>query len=334
MNQHHRQPYVAGKLYPADTEILSLQIASLSASAVQKKVRHVKAIITPHAGLMYSGKVAASVFNQIDADARYQRVFIIGSSHHEIFEKATLFNDGHFIMPYGIETVDTDFCNELAALYPDIFVCNADSHLREHSIEIQLPFLHFALRHPFKIVPILIGTLHSATCARIASVLKSYFTANNLFIISSNFSHYLPLHEATLIDHETKNAILSNKPETLLNTLAALKNLHSPNLVTGLCGWNAVLTLLYLTTGNDQIKYYDIDYGNSGESEYNCNPKRVVGYRGIAVAEHMESKIEAYCRAEASASLPERSIHQKDSTDFCKKIQEAATIQPDRSEQK
>src|SRR5450830_706032 len=104
-----RQPAVAGKFYPANPDKLQLELMNIFESAVPKQCNQVRAIISPHAGYIFSGKVAASAFNQIDAEINYKRVFLIGSSHCISFDKAAVYCDGDFVMPYGKEKVDTTF---------------------------------------------------------------------------------------------------------------------------------------------------------------------------------------------------------------------------------
>lgn len=290
MDSKNRLPAVAGKFYPKESDILAEQVAGLFAFAEPKKTKYVRAIIVPHAGYMFSGSVAASAFNQIDPDAHYKRVFIIGSSHHESFEKAAIYCEGDFIMPYGTEKVDSAFCKMLADRHPAIFACNSKPHQEEHTIEVQLPFLHHVMKHDYSIVPILIGTATPSVCCTIASVLKHYLTSENLFIISTDFSHYPGYKDACDIDAATKDAILTNDPHALTDTLSANISKNIPHLATSLCGWTSVLTLLYMTVGNECMQYYAIDYRNSGDVKYYGDRNRVVGYWGIVVAEHKEEK--------------------------------------------
>lgn len=281
----NREPAVAGKFYPSNPEKLQQELTDLFATAVPKKFNHIRAIIAPHAGYIYSGKVAASAFNQIDAGISYKRIFLIGSSHIKFFDKAAVYCDGDFMMPYGKERVDTAFGNMLVECYPDIFTDDSSAHKQEHSLEVQLPFLHHVLKTGYCIVPIVIGTSSPATCKQIADALKSYLNPDNLFIISTDFSHYPEYSDAMKIDAATRQAILANDPETLLTTLSENAKKHIPHLVTSLCGWTSVLTLLDMTTHNDSLEYHSIDYCNSGDIQYYGDHNSVVGYWGIALAE-------------------------------------------------
>jgi len=280
-----RLTVVAGKFYPEDPDKLNQELKSLFASAIPKKFNEVRAIVSPHAGYIYSGKVAASSFNQIDYTTNYKRIFLIASSHHINFDKAAVYCDGDFIMPYGKEIVDIDFSKMLVESFPDIFTANPDAHLNEHSLEVQLPFLHYVLKTSYCIVPIVIGTSDPEVCRRIASALKPYLNADNLFIISSDFSHYPEYSNARKVDAVTKDAILSNNPNVLLTTLSDNSQKHIPHLATSLCGWTSVLTLLYMTTLYNSLEYRAIAYSNSGDIKYYGERDRVVGYWAISLIE-------------------------------------------------
>ena len=278
-----RQPAVAGKFYPADPDKLQQELTNLFAEAVPKQCNQVRAILSPHAGYIYSGRVAASAFNQIDGKISYKRIFLIASSHHYSFNKAAVYCDGDFLMPYGKEKVDTDFGKMLVETYPDIFTDDSSAHSDEHSIEVELPFLQYVIETEYCIVPIVIGTSGPEICKRIASVLKPYLTPDNLFIISTDFSHYPEYSDARKVDEATKNAILENDPKVLSATLSDNAKKHIPHLETSLCGWASVLTLLYMTTQNDSLEYRAIEYLNSGDAKHSGDRDQVVGYWAIAL---------------------------------------------------
>lgn len=280
-----RKSAVAGQFYPVNPEKLQKALDSLFAEAIPKQHQNVRAIISPHAGYVFSGKVAASTFNQIDGEATYKRVFLLASSHEANFGGAAVYCDGDFEMPYGKVPVDTVFGKRLVERYPEIFSDNRKPHIREHSLEVQLPFLHQIIKTAYWIVPIIIGTSDPSICQDIAKALKPWFNENNLFIISSDFSHYPKEKDAQIIDELTKEAILSNDPEKLLTTLAENDKKRIYHLATSLCGWTSVLTLLYMTAGNLSMKYHAIAYQTSANAINYGNPDRVVGYWGISVSE-------------------------------------------------
>jgi len=295
MSEHpifNRHPAVAGQFYPANPDVLQQELSALFAEAAPKQYENVRAIISPHAGYVFSGGIAASAFNQIDDSVDYKRVFIVASSHQVYFEGAAVYCDGDFLMPYGKEEVDTEFGKTLVESYPELFTNDKSPHLDEHSIEVQLPFLHYVLKGKYKIVPIVLGTSDHAVCRRIAGALKSYLNADNLFVISSDFSHYPNYENAKAVDLTTKQAISSNNPKHLLSALAENAGKHIPHLATSLCGWTSVLTLLYMTENNELFNYKGIKYSNSGDAAIYGDHDKVVGYWAIALTEKVVDKDE------------------------------------------
>jgi hypothetical protein len=152
---------------------------------------------------------------------------------------------------------------------------------------VQLPFIQYHLKNDLSIVPIIIGTQSAQTCKKIASALKPYFNEKNLFIISSDFSHYPSYGDAMTTDKKTCDAILTSSAEKLLKTLQENDNQNTPNLATSLCGWTSVVTLLYLTGNDPEYEYTSVQYLNSGDSKY-ANKSQVVGYWAIAVSKKPE----------------------------------------------
>jgi len=278
-----RKPAMAGLFYPAETEKLQEEVERLFKSAIPYKGDHVRAIIVPHAGYQFSGGVAASSFNQINGDTHYKRIFIIASSHHHKFRGASVWCGGDYVMPYGKERVDKVFGKMLVGNFPDIFTSDETPHIEEHGIETQLPFLHHVMKSRYSIVPIIIGTDDPYICREIAKVLTPYFSPENLFIVSSDFSHYPEYDAAVEIDRKTMESVISGNPERLLRRLRKNEEEGIPNLVTSLCGWTSVLILLEITKNDESVRYYPVEYKNSGDEPLSGDHERVVGYWGIKI---------------------------------------------------
>ena len=291
-NLINRKPVVAGQFYPGKPDELNAELIRLFAGAVQKKATNdVLAIISPHAGYVFSGPVAASSFNQLDPRKDYNTIFVIGSSHRTMFDGASIYNKGHYETPLGIVKVDLETAN-LLINKNDVFKFKSDAHDYEHSLEVQLPFLQHVLETDFKIVPIVIATQSRNTVKKIAEALKPYFTRENLFIISTDFSHYPDYEDAVEVDKATADAIITGIPEELLSTLRKNEQKGIPNLATSLCGWTSVLTLMYITEGNSGIKYEPVEYRNSGDAKNYGDKSRVVGYYSIAVVAKNSNPVE------------------------------------------
>jgi len=283
----NRRAVFAGQFYAANPDTLKRDLDMYFAKAEPKKCDHVMAIISPHAGYVFSGKTAASAFNQIDGNKKYDNIFVITTSHRTSFEGASVYYLGNYITPLGEVKVNRVLAKELIDKH-NSFTYRHDAHAQEHSLEVQLPFLQHVLKTDFQIVPIVIGTQSVKTIEKISEALKPYFNANNLFIISTDFSHYPTYEAAKKIDHLTAEAIVKNKAEILLNQLAANEKTQTSGLATSLCGWSSVLTLLKITEADPQIKAIIVDETNSGDSEYG-EKNRVVGYAAIAFSKDQKS---------------------------------------------
>ncbi|NPA37807.1 MAG: AmmeMemoRadiSam system protein B [Chlorobi bacterium] len=278
-----RESVVAGRFYEGDKNALKAEVEKyLTPQSKSDYLEDLIALIVPHAGYVFSGKIAGMGYKAIDPDKEYKNVFVIGSSHHVWFEGASVYNRGDYITPLGRVEVNKEIADELIAS-SKYFSFNPDAHSKEHSLEVQLPFLQVQLHKPFKIVPIVLGTQDPYVCRQLAKILKKYFVPGNLFVISSDFSHYPDYETAIEVDKQTAEAIMSNEPERLLKAVKDIKQRHDPNLLTGLCGWTSVLTLMYMTEGDNSIEYKHLGYMNSGDVPYYGDKNRVVGYNAIAV---------------------------------------------------
>ena len=282
-----RATYAAGRFYPSGAAELRNTLEGLFEKAKPKSVENVVAIICPHAGYEFSGSVAASSYNQIDSDKIFDNIFIIASSHQVSFNGASIYNQGDYLTPLGKVKVNIDLANDLIKQHP-VFVFRADADKNEHSCEVQVPFLQYHLKKEFKIVPIILGTQTPQTCKEIAKALKPFFNDRNLFVISSDFSHYPKYDDANKVDHETSDAIVSNSASNLLKVLQSHEDQNIGNLATSLCGWTSVLTLLDITGDQKEYQFTQIDYRNSGDSKY-ADKSQVVGYWSIAVSQTKKS---------------------------------------------
>jgi MEMO1 family protein len=283
-----REPVYAGQFYPASGKELSMQLNELFAGAKVAADNHFpRAIIAPHAGYNFSGQVAASAYNQILTDSAYRRVFVLASSHQYFFKGAAVCISGSFSTPLGRVAVDTELAEKLIESNK-LFRYHEDAHRYEHSLEVQLPFIQHKLGDNFLLVPVIIGTNNPSDCQSIATTLEPWFTKDNLFVISTDFSHYPAYDDAVENDLQTADAICSIDPEILLRQIDTQKNID--NLATSLCGWTSVLTLLYLTQ-NKKLEYNKIHYLNSGDSKPYGDKERVVGYWAISVCDKEDKRV-------------------------------------------
>lgn len=284
----NRKPIASGTFYPSGINELRNNLHALFEEAESRdKMSDIMALIVPHAGYVYSGMVAASGYQQLNPDKTYKRIFLIGSSHRAAFEGASIYAAGHYETPLGRAMVDQELAGQLIQKH-DCFHYYQDAHQYEHSLEVQLPFLQYYLNKPFKIVPIILGTQQIETCREIGTILREHFTEENLFIISTDFSHYPPYEQAKQVDKNTAQAIMSKKPSRLIDVLDENAKQDILNLQTSLCGWSSVLSFLYLLEDFPDIEPKEIMYKNSGDSDAGSKDQ-VVGYYSIAFS-HLEEK--------------------------------------------
>ena len=283
-----RQPAVAGSFYPSDKTELLQMLTGYFKQASEVIGQQPLALIVPHAGYVYSGKTAAIGYAQIDRNASFKHIFIIGSSHTMFFNGASAYSIGDFLTPLGRVAVDT-LAAWLVKKYS--FISNdTRPHEREHCLEVQLPFLQYWLKKPFSIVPIIIGGESPETCKKLASALEPFFNSENLFIISSDFSHYPAYEASNYSDSIMANAILTNSSRTLLKAKASIESSNIPALETAMCGWTSILTLLDMSEKHPELAFRKILHTNSGDTKFG-DKKRVVGYNTIALISNKPREI-------------------------------------------
>jgi AmmeMemoRadiSam system protein B len=225
---------------------------------------HPKALIVPHAGYVYSGPVAAAAYRLLNA-ARdvITRVVLLGPSHHAAFDGLALCSWTQFNTPLGSVALDAEAVERIVAL-PHVRIDDA-AHLREHCLEVQLPFLQ-AVLDKFKIVPLLVG---DATPEQVAQPIECLWGGEEtLIIVSSDLSHYHDYATAVARDHKTTRLIETLRLEEL--------NDHDA------CGCRAIRGLL-LVARRRGLRVLTIDLQNSGDT---AGPRStVVGYGAYAFEE-------------------------------------------------
>lgn len=251
-----RVPAVAGAFYPNDKSQLRAMIQGYL-DRVQIQKAPPKAIIAPHAGYIYSGPIAASVFAQL-RQMRHdiQRVVLLGPSHRVPFTGLALTTADAYTTPLGTVPIDKEACLLLKDL-PQVITYD-DAHIPEHSLEVEVPFLQEVLDQ-WSLVPLVVG---QSSPEAISEVLERLWGGpETLVVISSDLSHYLDYETAQTIDQATSQAIESLHWQAI-----------SPE---GACGRLPISGLLHRAyhTG---LKPQTIDLRNSGDTA--GTKDRVVGY--------------------------------------------------------
>lgn len=259
-----RHPAVAGQFYPAQQEELDAQLNSLvnQTKKIPSKGKP-QILIVPHAGIVYSGKVAAWGFKQIE-NLNYSRIILLGASHQALFNHAAIFDQGAWETPLGKVAVDENLAKEF--LDKNI-IGDLSPHLREHSLELELIFLQKVLKN-FKIIPILISQPTPETTANLAQKISQVLDKQTLLVISSDLSHYLPWVVASKIDQKTIETILSGQ-----------KNVFEKNPSTCACGYEAIKIGLMVAEILKIKIFRKIKYANSGD--ITGEKSQVVGYASI-----------------------------------------------------
>lgn len=283
-----RSASVAGRFYPADSARLKAEVDSMLASAGNGGGTGVQALIAPHAGYVFSGGTAAKAFASISPKATYRRVFLLGPSHKAAFDGASVdVAAGRYETPLGSVAVDREAGRALMQA-DSVFACLDEAHEGEHCLEVQLPFLQERLDTMPPIVPIIIGTQDIGRLRRIARALQPYFTAGNLFVISSDFSHYPAYDDACRADSITGKAIGEASLSAFIEAINDNAGSHIGNLYTSACGQSPIAVLLMLMESAGGLAVEHLGYCNSGDSPYGSRDE-VVGYHAFAVVRRQES---------------------------------------------
>ena len=271
----------AGRFYEGNPQRLSQEVDSfLTLHAKDKQYENMAAIIVPHAGYYFSGNVAATAYMSIPKDKQYKRIFLLGPSHHEWLDGASVNSEAnYYATPLGQIKVDRETAQALIAT-DSVFSYRPEAHDREHCLEVQLPFLQRRFENVPLIVPIIISTTDFRKLKQMAEVLKPYFTDENLFVISSDFSHYPSYEDACKVDAKTGKAVESGDVEEFIATIDANSKNGIRNLATSACGGFPIITLMLMLDKSYEVKH--LLYQNSGDID-DHDQSRVVGYHAFAV---------------------------------------------------
>ena len=327
LNATTRPCAVSGSFYSKDKATLSHELTSLFKETKEFEQKDVRSIIVPHAGYVYSAPTAALSYKTLHK--KYKNIFIIGSSHHINVDAASIYNIGNYQTPLGEVKVNQEIVSELLK-NKSLFAYYKDAHTAEHTLEVQLPFLQTIYGDDLNIVPIIMATSRLETIQAISKALEPYFNDDNLFVISTDLSHFPNYDQANKVDMDTLNSILTNKTQEFITTLAQNESRNIDNFHTSACGWSSVLTLMYLTQDKN-YKYELLQYVNSGDTQYG-DKNRVVGYGAVRIYKEKEEKTflstdeKKQLLEIAKLSLHEATINNKkisiDTSKFSSKLQE------------
>jgi len=272
-----RPPAVAGAFYPADPAELARMIDEFLSQANPPPVKNFVALISPHAGYIYSGRVAAHSYALLKG-RKVERVVIIAPSHYEEFNFASVYDGAAYATPLGQVPVDREFAGRLAAVSPHIKLSDRGHTLSaghgEHALEVQLPFLQRVLG-PFKLVPIIMGEQDYDLCRVLGVALSKLIRGpETLIVASSDLSHYHPYNEAVSIDHKTLKALEE------WDYLSLARNFE--RRVWEACGGGPIVAAMIAAERLGANEAHLLKYANSGDAT--GDRSRVVGYGAVALS--------------------------------------------------
>ncbi|MBT4769920.1 MAG: AmmeMemoRadiSam system protein B [Rhodospirillaceae bacterium] len=199
-----RPAAVAGSFYPGDSAQLAATVRGYLDAIPEADLGPApKAIIVPHAGYIYSGPVAATAYARLRRKAgEITRVVLIGPAHTLLLDGMAVPSATGFATPLGVVPVDRAAISEILSL-PGVEL-NDEAHIREHALEVHLPFLMECLGQ-FSLVPILVGGARPTDVAKVLDCL--WGGPETLIVVSSDLSHYHDYETATKMDTATTQAI-------------------------------------------------------------------------------------------------------------------------------
>jgi AmmeMemoRadiSam system protein B/AmmeMemoRadiSam system protein A len=274
-----RKPAVAGTFYPGRPAELQRTVDAFLDKAGPSTVKgEVIGIVSPHAGYVFSGQVAAYAYSAVK-NGDYEVVFLIGPSHRAFVSGAAVYPSGSFETPLGRVQIDQESAEEVTGSHPEFSVDDA-SHSLEHSLEVQLPFLQRIL-DDFKIVPIITRDLTPAKCEEMGKALAECAKGKKaLLVASSDLSHYPTYEDAKKADSETLESWKSMDLEKIASKEEEILRRRISNLSCSMCGGTAIMIVMAASKALGADAMTIVNYANSGD--VTGDRTGVVGY-GAAV---------------------------------------------------
>lgn len=306
-----RPPAVQGHFYSSSSEELSLLVARYLKEAKTTPLEGLTALLVPHAGLEFSGAAAAKAYKGVPAKGRFDSVLIVGTGHHKAVAGAAIYPGayaaGGFKVPY-----DAELAKALTEVSP-LIVLDGSAHEREHSVEVQIPFLAKRLG-AVKTVAMVMNTqdleVTRAVGRAIAAVLRGRRT---LLVASSDLSHYPSGAVADTVDRTTLEALSLLDPAYFWLTNRLLLNRGLPDLTVSYCGEGAVTAVMTAARELGANRARLLKRFNSGDVVSERDYRHVVGYAVLAFIKEPKNDLPRLAQANSVEqrellSLARRSI--------------------------
>lgn len=263
-----REPAVAGSFYPEKPDVLSRNIKQYLENAKKEKVEgEIIALVSPHAGYMYSGSVAAHAYKLIEGRT-FDSVIVVAPSHRALFKGVSLYDRGGYKTPLGVVPVDVELSKKIMERRKEIQFL-PEAHSQEHSLEVQIPFLQVALRS-FKLIPMVMEPYWNwETCQSLGSSIAEAVRGKNVLLVAStDLSHFHPYEKAVELDKMVLNHIEQFDPEGLNRDLKRDR--------CEACGGGPMLSIMLAAKALGANRGKVLNYLNSGDVTRDRG--RVVGY--------------------------------------------------------
>jgi hypothetical protein len=265
-----RPAAVAGSWYPGTAPSLGAAVDGYLAQTTRDAIGDLVAIVAPHAGLMYSGPVAAHAYRLL-VGRTFDVAVLVGPSHFLGFDGVAVHASGGFATPYGVVAVDADCAAALMGAAPLVHE-HPRAHTREHSLEMQLPFLQ-RVAPGIKIVPLLMGRQTADTARALADGLAAVLRGRNaLLVASTDLSHYHDAATAAALDAVVIDHVAQFSPDGLQAVLEARPE-HA-------CGGGPMVAVMRAARDLGARDAVVLQYADSGD--VSGDKSAVVGYLSAA----------------------------------------------------
>lgn len=267
-----REPAVAGRFYPGSPAEVAEAVAALYREVGGATAEDAVAVMCPHAGWIYSGRLAAQTLGGVRVP---ERVVVLCPNHTGRGARIAVMTEGAWRVPGAVVPVDAPLAAAIVREASGIRGARADdsAHAREHAIEVLLPLLH-ARQPALRIVPIVVGGLASDECAALGdAIARAIGDLDVLVVASSDMSHYLPERETRRRDRAALDALVTGDPEALVEAVEA----HDVSM----CGVLPAAAMLAYARARGAGAPRLVGYTTSGEASGDYD--RVVGYAGVVV---------------------------------------------------
>jgi AmmeMemoRadiSam system protein B len=263
-----RRAAFAGSWYPPSAAAIVAEVEGyLGAASPGAAAGRLVGIVSPHAGLRYSGPVAAHGYSLLRGREAVS-VVLVGPSHRAAFEGIAVQASGAWETPLGCAPIDEELAQALVASEPRLFD-DPGPHRDEHSLEMQMPFLQRVMPG-LRIVPVLMGTQSRAEVDALATALASALQGREaLLVASSDLSHYQPAAVASRLDAEVLEDVRRFDAEALMHRLEARDNVA--------CGGGPVVAVMKAARALGADSAAVLRYADSGDVGEH-DKSHVVGY--------------------------------------------------------